>query len=287
MTRLLLRLISLLVPSALRPRWREEWLAEMNHARARGRSRRVLWRMTAGSLSDALAVRRIAAGAHASAPRAGVFHALDQDLRYALRGLAKAPGFTFGVILSLAIGIGAHAAAFSVINAAIFRPFPAVTNQEGLVRLTLGTQARQKFSTILASYRDFLTLRENMTTLSGLSAYRDGTFAIAADGRTSGVPGTMVSGNYFDVLGVTPAAGRFFLNHEDETAWTHPVVVIDDALWERLKFAGRAVGVLGILALMLAAGAASTASCPTSSRCGGRRSASGSRSAPGRDRLSG
>jgi len=235
MIRILLCLVSLLVPHAVRPRWREEWLAEMSHARSRGERLRRRISMAAGSVPDALTTRRIATAARrATGPRAGIFHALDQDVRYAMRGLAKDPGFAFGVILSLALGIGANTAAFSMINAAIFRPFPGVANQEELVRLTLGTHDRQKFSTIPASYRDFMTIRENMTTVSGLSAYRDAAFAISTDGQTTGVPGTLVSGNYFDVLGVKPAAGRFFLEREDQTAWTHPVVVISDALWERL-----------------------------------------------------
>jgi putative ABC transport system permease protein len=233
--RLWLGIVSLLVPAIARPRWREEWQAELNHARSRGRSLRARMTMAGGAVPDALATRRIAALARrAAGPRAGIFHALDQDIRYAVRGLAKDPGFAFGVILSLALGIGANAAAFSVINAAMFRPFPRVANQEELVRLALGTHDNPKFSTIPASYRDFMAIRENMTTISGLSAYRDAPFAISTDGQTSGVPGTLVSGNYFDVLGVTPAAGRFFLDREDRTAWTHPVVVISDALWERL-----------------------------------------------------
>lgn len=235
MTPLLLRLISLLVPHAARPRWREEWLAETNHARAAGRSLRDRAAMIAGALPDALATRGIARHARRTAgPRAGIFHALDQDLHYALRGLAASPGFAFGVVLSLALGIGANATAFSVLNATLFRPFPGVTNQEALVRLTLGRATYQRFSTVSTSYRDFLTLRENMTTLSGLAAYRAAAVAITADGQPSAVPGTLVSGNYFDVLGVTPAAGRFFLDREDQTAWTHPVVVISDALWERV-----------------------------------------------------
>ena len=78
-----------------------------------------------------------------------------------------------------------------------------------------------------------MIIRESMTTLSGVAAYREATFAIAIDGEAAAVPGTLVSGNYFDVLGVTPAAGRFFLDREDRTAWTHPVVVISDAFWER------------------------------------------------------
>jgi predicted permease len=235
MSRMLIRVISLLVPYALRPRWREEWLAEMDHARSRGLNLRARLTMAAGSISDALETRRIAAAAgRTSGPGAGIFHAMDQDVRYAVRGLAKAPGFAFGVILSLAIGIGANAAAFSFINAAFFRPFPGVMDQHELVRLTLGSAQYQKFSTIPTSYRDFMAIRDNMTTLSGLSAYRDAAFAISAEGQTSGVPGTLVSGNYFDVLDVRPVAGRFFLEREDQTAWTHPVVVISDVLWERL-----------------------------------------------------
>jgi hypothetical protein len=222
MIRLWLRLISLLLPSAARPRWREEWQAEMNHARSRGRGLRTRMRMAAGSIPDAMATRRIAAEARrARGPRAGIFHALDQDVRYALRGLAKAPGFASGVVLSLALGIGANAAAFSFINAAVFRPFPGVKDQQDLVRLTLGAASYQKFSTVDTTYRDFRTIRDGMTTLAGVSAYRDATFAISADGQASAVPGALVSGNYFDVLGVQPAGGRFFLDHEDRTAWTH------------------------------------------------------------------
>ena len=138
------------------------------------------------------------------------------------------------MILSLALGIGATAAAFSLINAAVFRSFPGVTNQQELVRLTLGTQPRQKFSTTSVSFRDFLTMRENMTTLAGLAAYEPAACAVLAEGQALAVPGMLVSGNFFDVLGARPAAGRFFLEREDGTAWTHPVVVISDALWERL-----------------------------------------------------
>ena len=234
MIRLLLRLLSLLVPYAVRPRWREEWLGEIEHAKTSGLRRRARIKMAAGSIPDALATWRITRESRqASGRRAGIFHAVDQDFRYALRGLMTSRGFAFGVIISLALGISATAAAFSFINAAVLRPFPGVTDQAGLVRLTIGTARYQKFSTIPASFRDFMTIRENMTTLSGMAAYREATFAIAVAGEAAAVPGTLVSGNYFEVLGVTPAAGRFFLDREDRTAWTHPVVVISDAFWER------------------------------------------------------
>ena len=86
--------------------------------------------MAAGSIPDALATRRVATDAGRTAgPRPGIFPAVDQDLRYAWRGIVKDHGFALGVILSLALGIGANAAAFSVINAALFRPFPGVRDR--------------------------------------------------------------------------------------------------------------------------------------------------------------
>jgi putative ABC transport system permease protein len=239
-----LRFVSLLVPTAVRPRWREEWQAEIDHAVGRGLSIRGRIAMAAGALPDALATRRIASEADRSPlPRAGIFHAVDQDLRYALRGLAQSPGSAFAVIVSLAVGIAASVAAFSVIDAVVFRPFPGVTDQHELVRLTLGSMARPRFSTTGTTHQDFVTMREGMTTIAALSAQRDATFAVFADGRALAVSGAVVSGNYFDVLGMTPAAGRFFLTHEDQAAWTHPVVVISDALWEQLY--ERAPGAIG------------------------------------------
>lgn len=90
MTRILLRLISLLVPHAVRPRWREEWRAEMDHAAGRGLSVGARVAMAAGTLPDALAARRLVSEAGRSRlPRAGIFHGLAQDLRYALRRVVK------------------------------------------------------------------------------------------------------------------------------------------------------------------------------------------------------
>jgi putative ABC transport system permease protein len=229
-----LRLISLVVPAVSRPRWREEWLAELNHARSHGRSRRDRLAMAAGAIPDALATRRVAKTAATTGPRPGVFHALDQDVRYAMRGLAKSPGFALGVVLSLAVGIGANAAAFSFIDAAVFRPFPGVRDQHELVRIHVGSATSERIVTRGMTYRDFETMRDTMSTLDGLSAQRDGTFAIFAEGQASAVPGALVSANYFDVLGLAPAAGRFFLDREDRTVGTDPVAVISDALWERL-----------------------------------------------------
>jgi putative ABC transport system permease protein len=238
-----LRLISLLVPAAARPRWREEWLAEINHARSHARGLRNRIRMAAGAIPDALATRRVATAAgRTQGPRANVFHAMDQDVRYAMRGLARSPGFSLGVVLSLGVGIGANAAAFSVIDAAMFRPFPGVRDQHELVRISVGPVSPQLFAGPGLTHRDLLTMREALTTLRGLSVAGSVTFAIFAEGQAAAVPGAVVSGNYFQVLGVNPVAGRFFVEEKDGNGG-HAVTVISDALWERIyKRAPSAIG---------------------------------------------
>jgi predicted permease len=226
-------LVARLVPAPFRGRWHEEWRAEIDHASGRGL--RVRASLAAGVLPDALATRRIAADADRTmGPRAGIFHALDQDVRYAMRGLAKSPGFAFGVVLSLAVGIGANAAAFSFIDAAVFRPFPGVRDQHELVRIHIGAPTSDRIVTRGITYQEFATLRETMTTLGGLSAQVDITWAILADGQASTAPGALVSADYFDVIGVTPLRGRFFIQDDDRIGGADPPVVISDALWARL-----------------------------------------------------
>jgi putative ABC transport system permease protein len=235
MMRTLLWIVARIVPAPFRNRWTEEWRAEIEHAAARGLSARARLSMVAGSVPDALATRRIASDRRRqTGPRAGIFHALDQDLRYALRGLLKSPGFAAGVTLSLAIGIGANVAAFSFINAVVFRSFPGVHAQHELVRITLGSEAPLRFSTVPVTYEDYVVLRQHFSTLTGVAAHRDARFAIYAEGRAVPVFGALVSSNYFDVLGVMPVAGRLFLGESDGPAGAYPLAVISDALWEDL-----------------------------------------------------
>jgi putative ABC transport system permease protein len=245
--------VARVVPPPLRNRWTEEWRAEMDHAAARGLGAHAKLSMAAGAIPDALATRRIASEARAQAGRgAGIFHAVDQDVRYAMRGLAKSPGFALGVVLSLAVGIGANAAAFSFIDAVVFRPFPAVRDQHELVRISINAANSERTIARGMTYQDFAALRETTTTLGGLSAHLGVTFAIFGEGQAAAVPSALVSANYFDVLGVAPASGRFFLERDDR-ADADPVVVISDALWERLyrrdpSVVGRALLVNGATA---------------------------------------
>ena len=186
-----------------------------------------------GLIPDAWATRRIAREAARQRPRAGAFHALDQDLRYGFRGLTRSWEFSAGVILSLAVGIGGNVIAFSFINGVVFRPFPGVHNQHELVRLSLGAHSQQRFSTVPATYDDFVALREHFSTLAGVSAFRDATFALYAEGRALSARGALVSSNYFDVLGAPPTAGRLFLGESDRPG-AAPVAVISEALWREV-----------------------------------------------------
>ncbi|HVH58388.1 MAG TPA: ABC transporter permease [Vicinamibacterales bacterium] len=201
----LLRLLSLLVPREYRPRWREEWLAEKQHG---GR------RMITGALPDAWTLRRLLKGSgRASRRRAPIFHALDQDVRYALRGFGSGTGFTVAVVGSLALGIAATTTAFALVNATLLRPFPGVHNQEELVRIRVGMGRAY----VATSWDEYQLLRNSLTSLHDLSAAHQTRFAIAAGGDTEPRThdGLVVTGNYFGLLGVKPAHGRFFAADED------------------------------------------------------------------------
>jgi putative ABC transport system permease protein len=231
LTRFALSLISLLVPPGLRPRWREEWQAELNHARSQSRSLRDRLGMAAGSVQDAVATRRISmAAGRTGGARAGIFHGLDQDLRYALRGLARSPGFTVGAIASLSIGIAATAGAFTLLNAFVFSASPEVTDQDRLARIAIVRPDR----TIASTFDKYETLKRGLTTVSGIAAHHDTGFAVGRVAVPVDVPGAIVSGDYFAVLGVRPAAGRFFAPEEDGVPWAAPAAVISSRLWRRV-----------------------------------------------------
>src|SRR5262245_48821927 len=126
---------------------------------------------------------------------------LLQDLRFALRILVKAPGFTAVAVISLALGIGANTAIFSLINAALFRPLPRVKEPAALVWFRAP-----------ASYPDYEDFRDQNDVFSGISAL-SGTreISLSRGGRPELVKGEFVSANYFSVFGVDGSTGRAFL----------------------------------------------------------------------------
>jgi predicted permease len=160
-----------------------------------------------------------------------VIERLVHDVRYAMRALAAMPGFTIVAILTLGLGIGANAAIFSVINAAIVRPLP-VDRPDRLV-----TVGRNGGDLPIHSYPDYRDIRDRNTVLAGLAALRFSPVNLQRDRTAARVWGMLVSGNYFDVVGIRASAGRALSPADDITPGGHPVAVLSDASW-RTRFAG-------------------------------------------------
>jgi putative ABC transport system permease protein len=162
---------------------------------------------------------------------------LTHDLRYALRSLAKAPGFAFIVLLTLALGIGANTAIFTVLNAVLLRPLP-FPDSDRLVALreTFG----QGFSGSVAG-PNVADWRNRSRSFSGILAFRASSRALVGDGQPEQVFTAMVSADFFRTLGVAPALGRGFAEGEDQGVGT--VAVLSDGLW-RSRY-GADPGVIG------------------------------------------
>jgi len=172
--------------------------------------------------------------------------ALTQDLRYAFRMLAKNAGVTTVVVLSLALGIGANSAIFSVVNSLLFRP-PSVEQPGRLLDVWLhNTKARSVFNSFSGlNFPDFTYYRDHNSVFSGL-AVDDGdgmTLVWNRDGEGDAIQGLLVSANFFSVLGVKPRLGRTFLPVEDKPGQAPPVAMVSEAFWRaRLGGDGTALG---------------------------------------------
>lgn len=152
---------------------------------------------------------------------------LLQDLRIGVRMLRKNPGFTLVVAATLALGIGANTAIFGLVDALLLRPLPIVKAPSELVLLVRGDGRGPTLS-----YPDFRVLRERNEVLSDLALYTQAPISFGNNIQSEVVLGAMVSGNYFDVLGIKPSLGRAFLPDEDRTPGTHAVVVLNHSFWQ-------------------------------------------------------
>ncbi|HEV8133608.1 MAG TPA: ABC transporter permease [Pyrinomonadaceae bacterium] len=156
-----------------------------------------------------------------------------QDFRYAIRTLSKRPGFTLVVIFTLAIGIGANTAIFSVTDKLLLRSL-AVKNPDQLFLIT-SVSVSPHFVSSVFSYPIYSDYRKDNNVFSGLIAFERGELELSNGATTERVTSELVSGNYFDVLGVRAARGRTFAPQEDVTRGSQPVVVIADG-FRRKKF---------------------------------------------------
>jgi predicted permease len=154
-----------------------------------------------------------------------------QDLRYAIRTLLKRPGFTLVVIFTLALGIGANTAIFSVTDKLLLRSL-AVKNPDQLFLIT-SVSVSPHFVSNVFSYPIYSDYRKDNNVFSGLIAFERGELEVSNGTTTERVRSELVSGNYFDVLGVTAARGRTFAPQEDVTPGSQPVVVIADGFRQK------------------------------------------------------
>ncbi len=153
-----------------------------------------------------------------------------QDLRYSLRMLLKRPGFTSAVVITLALGIGANATIFTWIKVIFLERLSGVDQPDDLVEIWGATRNNSALS---LSYPDYVDVRDSNEVLSGVVAHQVLPLNLGREGTPERVRGAIVSGNYFDVLGVKALVGRTFLPEEDRTPNAHAVVVMGYGLWQR------------------------------------------------------
>jgi predicted permease len=154
-----------------------------------------------------------------------------QDLRYAVRMLAQHPGFLLVVVVTLALGIGANTAIFSLVNAVRAGALP-YANSDRLVQLS-GNVKRSRLERRWASYPDYLDWRAQATSFTDAAAFDPQRMTLTGSEEPERIDTEFVSAPYFSLLGVAPARGRTFRSEEDVVSDPAAVVVISDGLWKR------------------------------------------------------
>ncbi len=161
---------------------------------------------------------------------------MKQDLQYAVRMLLRAPAFTATVIATLALGIGANSVIFSAVDAVLLRDAP-VSDPSTLVAVYTSSGGNLYSQ---SSYPDYFDLRDS-GTFASLMAYTDVSITMDANGQPEPLSGALVSGNYFDVLGVAMAFGRGFAPDEDRMGAPVRVAIVSHAFWQRMLNGDRSV----------------------------------------------
>jgi putative ABC transport system permease protein len=181
---------------------------------------------------------------------------LRMDMRYALRVFRRNPGFAVVGMLTLAIGIGANTALFSIVNAVLLRPLP-FPNADRLLALSASTPTRPLS---LLSYREYLTIREQAPSMESVGLWLTQSVNLTGVDRPERITGNFVTGSFFDTLGMRPERGRFFTEEESAPGRSQPFVVVSQSFWQRrfggadtvlqqqLTLNGNAFTVVGVLA---------------------------------------
>jgi predicted permease len=157
------------------------------------------------------------------------------DIRYGLRQLIKHPAFTIIAILTLALGIGANTAIFSVVNAVLLKPLPFPEPEQLIAFGMTDTRLKDQVNLGSLSYPDFFDFRDQNRTLAKSAVYRDRAFALSAEEGATSLRGQKVSAEFFDVLGIKPQIGRAF-TRDDEQPGGGPAgftVIISHDFWKR------------------------------------------------------
>ena len=221
----LINFIGLIVPRRLRADWRQEWEAELRYREALladwerldwRHKFDLLWRSTS-AFWDALWLQ----------PQR-LEEKMLQDLRYGVRMLLKNPGFSLLAVLTLALGIGANTAIFSVVNAVVLQPLPFREPE----RLVWIWGAFQQGNTASVSPPDFLDYRAQNRSFEELSAMRFSSFNLTGTSEPERLQGARVTTNFFRTLGVQPILGRDFLPEEEQPG-RDVSVIVSEGVWRR------------------------------------------------------
>src|ERR1700704_4094523 len=158
---------------------------------------------------------------------------MAHDVRYAIRTLIKTPAFTIVVVLTLALGIGANAAIFSLTDQVLLRLLPVKSPEQLVVLDGPGAFQGRTFNNGTFSYPMYRDFRDQNTVLDGVLGRFPAALTLISNGQAERVSGELVTGNYFDVLGVRAQIGRTFTPEDDRTPGGHPVAVLSHNYWMR------------------------------------------------------
>ena len=161
----------------------------------------------------------------------GFVETMWQDLKYAVRQLRRSPGFTAAAVLSLALGIGANTAIFSLLDQVLLQPLPVRDPQRLVLLNWQGLFYGPSMSDDVLSYPLYHDIRDHNQVFSGLVGYHQIAFGVGYQGQVARIPGALVSGNYFDVLGVPAFLGRTFSSDDDRIPGGHPLAVLTYDFW--------------------------------------------------------